>query len=76
VLRRYNHGLGTALVLFVPLGGTAWWLVQRADLASPLCHAVSLSFAVLVHVAILVHVRRKLHRITATDGVAAGGLAG
>jgi hypothetical protein len=57
---RYNPGLATAILLFLPLGGLALWLLQRAGVGSLGYHAFGLGIAVLIHAAILLHVRRKL----------------
>jgi hypothetical protein len=60
VLRRYNRGLITALVLFLPLAGTGLWVVSRASQASLAMHAAGLGAALLVHAAIIAHVKRGL----------------
>jgi len=60
VFRRYNPGLGTALIIFLPLGGVTLRLLQQAGAASPWFHALGFLTAVMIHAAILLHVRRKL----------------
>jgi len=57
-MRRYNPGLITALVLFLPLAGTGLWVVSHASHATLAMHAVGLGAALLVHAAIIVHVKR------------------
>jgi hypothetical protein len=58
-LRRYNPGLISALVLFVPLAGFGLWAVTRAG-ATWGMQAVGLVVAVGVHAAIAAHVKRQL----------------
>jgi hypothetical protein len=60
VFRRYNPGLVTALIVFIPLG---IFTLRQADLAgagSLAAHAGDPVFAVAVHAIILVRVQRKL----------------
>jgi len=57
VQRRYNPGLVTAVVLFLPCA--AWGLVALSG-ASAAEHVIGLACAVLVHLAIVAHVRRRL----------------
>lgn len=58
VLRRYNPGLVTSIVLFLPVGGAAWWAVQQTGEATLLHHAIGLAVALLLHAAIIGWVRR------------------
>ncbi len=60
VLRRYNPGLATAVLVFVPLGGTTLWLIQHAGAGSLAHHAAGLAIAVALHAAILAHAMRRL----------------
>lgn len=60
VQRRYNPGLLTAVAIFLPLGGYAWVLVQRAGAGSAGFHAIGLGVAVVMHAAIMAHARRRL----------------
>lgn len=48
VLRRYNPGLVTALVIFLPLGGYSIRTLQLAGAGSPGDHAVGLLISVLI----------------------------
>lgn len=59
VLRAYNPGLVTAVVLFLPFG--IWALVAVAERpgVTTIEHVGSLALAILVHVAIVVHVLRR-----------------
>ena len=59
VFRRYNPGLATALVVFLPLGGFSLRLLQQSGAGSPGYHALGLLASVLIHATILVHVQRK-----------------
>lgn len=67
VFRRYNPGLATALVLFVPLGTVTLGLVNRAGGGSVASHVVGLGIAVAIHAAIMVHVLRKLRALRAQE---------
>lgn len=62
-LRRYNPGLVTAVVLFLPLGTLT--LVAAWPLATGGLFWVSLAIAGALHVWILAHVRRALERAPA-----------
>jgi hypothetical protein len=62
-LRRYNPGLWTAALLFLPLGGWAVAVVSAASQASWSTQACALGGAVLLHVAIMVYVRARLRRL-------------
>jgi hypothetical protein len=56
VLRRYNPGLVSAVVLFLPLSCWALWELARTPGVGTLDHLIGLAVAVLIHVAIVVHV--------------------
>ena len=60
IFRRYNPGLATALVIFLPLGGTTLWLIGKTGQATALEQGVSLLLAIAIHATILIHVRRRL----------------
>ena len=60
LFRRYNPGLFTALVLFLPMGVITLVLIDRAGGGSIKSHSVGFVTAVAIHAAILMHVRRKL----------------
>src|SRR5262245_44455826 len=65
VLRRYNPGLVTALVLFVPFGSWALVVVGAAPGVTAAYHVIGLAIAVLIHAAILVHVKQRVRRLRA-----------
>ncbi|GAB4166517.1 MAG: hypothetical protein Fur0032_03990 [Terrimicrobiaceae bacterium] len=60
IMRCYNPGLATSLVLFLPLAGCGLWVVAGAVHATLTMHLVGLGAALLVHAAIIGHVKRKL----------------
>lgn len=68
-LRRYNPGLATGLVLFVPAGTYALWRIQRAGGGSASYEALGLAVAIGIHVGILVHVRLQQHRAVALSSM-------
>jgi len=49
-MRRYNPGLITALVLFLPVGGLAWWILQDAN-PSVKDHAIGFGISLGIHAA-------------------------
>ena len=54
-MRRYNPGLITAVVLFMPVGFVALWIMQ--DTAPPISdHWIGLSVSIAIHAAIIVWV--------------------
>lgn len=53
VRRESNPGLVTALVLFLPLGGAAWWTLQRATGLGAAGHMFFAALVVLEHVLIV-----------------------
>lgn len=59
VFRRYNPGLATALVVFIPLGVFTLYAVDAAGAGSLAAHAVGLGIALAIHAAILLHVRHR-----------------
>lgn len=59
VFRRYNPGLATALVVFIPLGVFTLHAVAAAGAGSLAAHAVGLGIALAIHAAILLHVRHR-----------------
>ncbi len=59
--REYNPGLGTAVLLFLPVGG--WGVVRVGSGAGMLAHAIGLAVAVGVHVVIVAYVAQRLARL-------------
>ena len=64
-LRKYNPGLVTALVLFLPVGSWALVAVSRAPGVTMAHHLVGLAVALLIHAAILVHVKQRVRALSA-----------
>jgi hypothetical protein len=62
LLKRYNPGLWTSLLLFLPVSGASLILVSRWTGATLPMHLTGLAVAILVHVLIMVHVKRELAR--------------
>ena len=60
IFKRYNPGLFTAVVVFLPLGSFTLAAIDRAGGGSVTSHAVGLVTAIAIHAAILLHVKRKL----------------
>ena len=58
IKRGYNPGLGTAIVLFLPLGGYGIAAIQQAGGGTAVMHMVGAGTAVAIHAAIIVHVFR------------------
>ncbi len=59
LMRRYNPGTITAVILFLPVGGYAWFLLNRAD-ASVVYNSLGLAIAIAIHLAIMLRVRLNL----------------
>jgi hypothetical protein len=64
-LRVYNPGLVTAVVLFIPLGLAAVYLIGREPGIGIGYHLAGLAIAVLLHVGIVVWVLFRLRRTPA-----------
>ena len=64
-LRIYNPGLVTAVVLFIPLGLAAVYLIGREPGVGIVFHLAALALAVLLHVAIVAWVLFRLRRTPA-----------
>ena len=65
VLRGYNPGLASAVVLFLPLSFWTLWVLAHTPGVGALDHLTGLAIAVLIHAAIVVHVLGRA-RSTAT----------
>ncbi|MCX5481011.1 HXXEE domain-containing protein [Kaistia geumhonensis] len=57
--RRYNPGLATAVVFFLPAGIAALWLVTATGEAGPIEHAIGLAVAVGIHAVIVAYALRR-----------------
>jgi hypothetical protein len=62
-LRVYNPGLGTAVVLFLPLSLWTLWVLAHTPGVGALHHVLGLAVAVLIHAAIVVHVLRRARSV-------------
>lgn len=62
-LRRYNPGLFTAVVLFLPVSFVALWAVCASGKASVWQHALGLFAGIGIHLAIIVYVRMQLRAL-------------
>lgn len=60
LFKRYNPGLITAVILFLPLGVFSLRLADQTGSAQVTHHVVAAVMAVGIHAAILIHVRRRL----------------
>ena len=66
-MRRYNPGLITSVLLFLPLGGATLWVMEGASDVTPSAHLIGLVAALAVHAAIIaLIVARKLQLTTPT----------
>ncbi|QYZ70121.1 HXXEE domain-containing protein [Neotabrizicola shimadae] len=69
-LRRYNPGLVTSILVFIPLGAlTLWVLAGNADVTAT-DHVIGLGLAILIHAAIVVRVVRHKRQLDRADGTA------
>ena len=59
ISRGYNPGLGTASVLFLPLGGYGIAAIQQTGGGTFLMHMTGAGAAIAIHVAIIVHTMRQ-----------------
>jgi hypothetical protein len=64
VLRAYNPGLWTAILLFLPLGIWSLYVLDSAG-AGFWANVLGILVAVAIHAAILVHIRRRIHGLSA-----------
>jgi hypothetical protein len=61
-MRRYNPGLWTSVVIFLPLGIYIIYLITRQSAAGWLYNGIFLVVVILLHAMILVNVRRQVSR--------------
>lgn len=67
--QKYNPGLWTALILFVPIGTLALFKVNKVPGVQWFHHLIGLAIAVLIHVAIMIHTRNRATFIRASAHV-------
>ena len=63
VLRAYNPGLWTAIILFLPLGIWSLYVLNSAG-AGFWANVLGILVAVAIHAAILIHIRRRVHALS------------
>jgi hypothetical protein len=63
ISQAYNPGLGTAIVLFLPLGGYGIAAVQQSGSGTLLMHMIGAGAAIAIHAAIIVHTMRLRPRL-------------
>jgi len=66
VLRAYNPGLWTAIILFLPLGIYSLFVLNSAG-AGVWANVLGILLAVAIHAAILVHIRRRIHALSTSS---------
>ena len=69
VQRRYNPGLWTSIVLFLPFGGASIVILTMATQAAILYQVVGLVSAIVVHAIILIYIRRSIHSLKVKEAV-------
>lgn len=62
-MRRYNPGLITSIVLFLPFGALSFYAVKREGGGTEWAHALGLGSAIAVHAAIVLYVVRRAVRL-------------
>ena len=62
-LRRYNPGLITAILLFLPLGVVTLWVLSGNAQISAADHLIGLGLAILIHAAIVARVVRNKRQL-------------
>lgn len=70
ILRRYNPGLITGVVLFLGLGGWSLAMISAASDIQPAILISAFLFAIATHLAILVHVRRRISSLEGGASIA------
>ncbi len=60
LMRKYNPGLITSILMFLPFAGFGLYSITKTTNVSLLMQAVGLLVAIAVHAAIIVHVKRKV----------------
>ena len=62
LMRRYNPGLATAVLFFLPVGGLALWAISKHTTVQLQC--LGLFSAVAIHAMIIIHVVRKKRKLS------------
>jgi hypothetical protein len=57
--RSYNPGLVTAVVLFLPFGGYAWWRIEASGAPTTAEHIIGLAIGIAVHALIVGYAVRR-----------------
>ena len=65
--RRYNPGLVTSVLVFLPVGVISTYLVSRAAGCDLQDHLLALGVAIAVHATIIAHVRRRISSLSRSD---------
>ena len=69
VQRRYNPGLWTSIVLFIPLGGITLVALSTATHATLSDHILGLGCALLGHAFIVMYIRRKIDSVKVKEAL-------
>jgi hypothetical protein len=72
VMRSYNPGLVTSIVLFIPLAGATLLVLADTGAVTTWDHFIGFGVAVLVHVGIIARVVTRKRQLDLRDGVATG----
>jgi hypothetical protein len=70
-LRRYNPGLATSILLFIPLGLVTLWALAGSAEVTPADHLIGLGTSLLIHAAIMARVFTRKRQLTLAEGAAA-----
>jgi len=69
LLRAYNPGLITAILLLLPAGSIGWWIIVHNDHPSLSAHLQIAGLVILAHAAILLYVRYRIHQLDSSAAV-------
>jgi hypothetical protein len=58
MMRIYNPGLVSAIVLFLPVCGWCLFRIQRTGYGTPAMHAIGVASALAIHLIIIISVLR------------------
>jgi hypothetical protein len=62
-LKRYNPGLATAVIVFLPVGAFGWWQIVQSGGGSAGMQVLGLATAIGIHVAIVAYARLRIAAI-------------